>query len=227
MIRALICDDEEDLYTIIDYFIKAEGLPIELIGNAFDGLQALDMINTMKPDLVFMDIHMPFLNGLEVIQKAQGPKYIIITAYGSFEYAQKALRLGACDIIAKPIDFDQLKDAIKKAFNMNITGNHMVDQIMEYIQAHYTEAINLETLSRIHYCSEAHISRSFKKVTGMTLKNYIHKLRIDRAEYLICQKGRSLEAASYEVGYHSFNNFYKYFKEFKGETPAAYFKNKM
>lgn len=226
MIRALICDDELDMYTVIEYFIKAEGLPVALLGHAANGLEAQDMIKKLKPDLVFMDIHMPFMNGLEVIQKYPDVKYIIITAYGSFEYAQRALRLGACDIIAKPIDFEQLKQAIFKAFDLNLTGNSMVDQVMEYIHQHYTEGISMENLAQMSFCSETHLSRVFKKTTGMTVKNYIHKLRIDRAEYLIRKEYMSLESASFEVGYHSLNNFYKYFKQFRGETPAAYFKNK-
>ena len=57
-----------------------------------------------EPGLVFMDNHMPYMNGFEVIQKLQGSKVIIITAYDSFEYAQRALRLGASDILSKPIE---------------------------------------------------------------------------------------------------------------------------
>lgn len=169
---------------------------------------------------------MPFINGLEVIQKEPDIKYIIITAYGSFEYAQKALRLGACDIIAKPIDFEQLKDAIAKAVDLNTTGSVLVDSVAAYIREHYREGINIENLAQNYFCSEAHLSRSFKKVMGMSVKKYVHKLRIDRAEYLIIKEFMPIESASYEVGYHSLNNFYKYFKEFRGQTPAVYFKNK-
>ena len=80
--------------------------PLEIVGHAYDGLQAADLIKKEKPDLVFMDVRMPFMDGFEVIEQMEGCKVIIITAYDSFSYAQRALRLGASDILAKPIDFD-------------------------------------------------------------------------------------------------------------------------
>lgn len=82
------------------------------IGTAADGREALGLIQQKKTDLAFLDIQMPIMDGFEVIQKIQGIKVIIITAFDSFEYAQKALRMGASDIISKPIDHDQLRETI-------------------------------------------------------------------------------------------------------------------
>ncbi len=82
---------------------------------------------------------MPFMDGFEVIEKAGDCKVIIITAYDSFSYAQKALRLGACDILAKPIDFEQLKTAVERAIGHQYTADPRMNEVISYIYAHYME----------------------------------------------------------------------------------------
>lgn len=224
MIRAVICDDEKAALNIIRHFIEAEMLPIEIAGTAENGRDAWDLIQREKPDLVFMDIHMPYMNGFEIIQKLKDSKVIIITAYDSFEYAQKALRLGAVDIILKPIDFQQLRQAIARAVGWNFTGNEVVDQTLAYLYEHYNDKIDLETLARQIFCSESHLARSFKKYTGMTVVSFVHKIRIEKSRHMLKKEGLSVKEAAERAGYQNLNHFYKYFKQYTGMTPAAYMK---
>lgn len=224
MIRAVICDDEKAALNIIRHFIEAEMLPIEIAGTAENGRDAWNLIQREKPDLVFMDIHMPYMNGFEIIQKMKDSKVIIITAYDSFEYAQKALRLGAVDIILKPIDFQQLRQAIARAVGWNFTGNEVVDQTLAYLYEHYNDKIDLETLARQIFCSESHLARSFKKYTGMTVVSFVHKIRIEKSRHMLKEEGLSVKEAAEKAGYQNLNHFYKYFKQYTGMTPAAYMK---
>ena len=224
MIRAVICDDEKAALNIIRHFIEAEMLPIEIAGTAENGRDAWNLIQREKPDLVFMDIHMPYMNGFEIIQKMKYSKVIIITAYDSFEYAQKALRLGAVDIILKPIDFQQLRQAIARAVGWNFTGNEVVDQTLAYLYEHYNDKIDLETLARQIFCSESHLARSFKKYTGMTVVSFVHKIRIEKSRHMLKEEGLSVKEAAERAGYQNLNHFYKYFKQYTGMTPAAYMK---
>lgn len=224
MIRAVICDDEKAALNIIRHFIEAEMLPIEIAGTAENGRDAWNLIQREKPDLVFMDIHMPYMNGFEIIQKMKDSKVIIITAYDSFEYAQKALRLGAVDIILKPIDFQQLRQAIARAVGWNFTGNEVVDQTLAYLYEHYNDKIDLETLARQIFCSESHLARSLKKYTGMTVVSFVHKIRIEKSRHMLKEEGLSVKEAAERAGYQNLNHFYKYFKQYTGMTPAAYMK---
>ena len=184
------------------------------------------MIQRERPDLVFMDIHMPYMDGFEIIQKMTDSKVIVITAYDSFEYAQKALRLGASDIISKPIEFGQLRQAIVRAVGFKFTGNEIVNTILAYIYEHYSEKIDLETLARLTFCTESHISRVFKKHTGMTIVSYVHKVRIEQSIRMMEEDNLSVKEAAEEVGYQNLNNFYKYFKQFIGAPPASYLRQK-
>ena len=148
MIRTVICDDEAATVNIIRYYIESKNFPIEIIGTAENGRDALTLIQKTNPNLVFMDIHMPYMDGFQVIQKIENCKVIIVTAYDSFEYAQKALRAGVCDIIAKPIDFEQLEQAIYRAIGWRVTPNESVNAIIEYINSHYNETVSYTHLSQ-------------------------------------------------------------------------------
>ncbi len=226
MIRAVICDDEKAALNIIRHFIEAEKLPIQIVGTAENGRDAWNLIQCEKPDLVFMDIHMPYMNGFEIIQKMKDTKVIIITAYDSFEYAQKALRLGASDILSKPIDMDQLKQAVIRAIGWSFTGNEVVDTILAYLYGHYAEKIELETLAQLTYCTESHIARVFKKHMGTTIISYVHKIRIEKSIQMMEEQNLSVKEAALAAGYQNLNHFYKYFTQYTGMTPAAYMKQR-
>ena len=226
MIRAVICDDEKAALNIIRHFIEAEKLPIQIVGTAENGRDAYELIQSQKPELAFMDIHMPYMNGFEIIQKLKDTKVIIITAYDSFEYAQKALRLGASDILSKPIDMEQLKQAVIRAVGWKFTGNEVVDTILAYLYEHYAEKIELETLAELTFCTENHIARVFKKYTGTTIISYVHKIRVEKSIRLMEEENQPVKEAALAVGYQNLNHFYKYFNQYMGMTPAAYMKQK-
>lgn len=193
MIKAVICDDEKAALNIIRHFIEAKKLPIEIAGTAENGRDAWNLIQCVKPDLVFMDIHMPYMNGFEIISKMKESKVIIITAYDSFEYAQRALRLGASDILSKPIEFEQLEQAIVRAVGWNFTGNETINIILAYLYEHYQEQIELTTLAELTFCTPSHIARLFKRYMGMTIISYVHKIRIEKAVYLMEEKNWRLK----------------------------------
>lgn len=226
MIRAIVCDDEKAAHTLISYFESTKVCPLEIVGHAYDGLQAANLIKKEKPDLVFMDVKMPFMDGFEVIEQIEGCKVIIITAYDSFSYAQKALRLGACDILAKPIDFDQLKLAIERAVGHQYTENPRLNEVISYIYQHYMEQLELSGLAAIACISESYLAREFKKEIGMTIISFIHKVRIEKSIYYMTVEKIPIKEIMEMVGYQNMNQFYKYFTKETGMTPAAYMKTR-
>ncbi|MEG2234074.1 MAG: response regulator [Oscillospiraceae bacterium] len=222
MIRAVVCDDEPITFSIIQKFLKIKGFPIEIIGTAENGRDAVELIQHMKPDLAFVDIQMPYMNGFEVIRQIHNTNVIVITAFDTFEYAQNALRLGARDILLKPIDFDQLTESISRAVGWQFTKSDSVNSVLYYIHSHFREKIELQALSQIAYCSESYLARQFKKHVGTTIIFYVHKLRIQYAIQLFRDPHNSVQWVSEQVGYQNLNNFYKYFKLYTGNTPANF-----
>ncbi len=223
MIKAVIIDDEPAVATIIRHFIKEESLPIEIAGTAENGVLGVSLIKKEEPEIVFLDIQMPMMNGFEVIRECPASNYIIVTAFEQFDYAQEALRLGAKDILLKPVEKEQLIKAIGRAVGWNFTGNEIVDGIMEYINEHYSEKIGLAALSEMFFVTPGHIARLFKKYVGESVVSYINRIRVEKSEVLL-RDGVSVKDAAEKVGFESLNNYYKYFKMHTGETPANFVK---
>jgi two-component system LytT family response regulator len=113
-LRVFIADDELlARQRIEDLLAKEEGIAI--VGTAGDGLEAVEQIRALKPDLVFLDVQMPGLTGTEVA-KTLGeamPRTIFVTAYD--QHAVKAFELAALDYLVKPFDDERFEQALRRA----------------------------------------------------------------------------------------------------------------
>lgn len=121
MYKMLIVDDEPIIQMGLQSILDYSQMDIELISTASTGPEALDRINTQHPDLVMMDINIPILNGLEVMEQVKEqtpfpPLFIILSCHDEFGYAQKALKLGAIDYLLKiELTPEILKHTLAKA----------------------------------------------------------------------------------------------------------------
>lgn len=226
MIKAVVIDDEIAVSSIIQHFFEKEKLPIEIVGIAQNGQAGLKLIEKFNPQIVFIDIQMPILNGFEVINEKPDHDYIIITAFDSFEYAQKALRMGAKDILVKPIDFRQLKETIQRVIGWQFTNNILVNTILEYLNENYMKNINLNDIAVHLHSSISHISKVFKNEMSISIISYLHQIRIKKAIELLDETKLSIKEISDKVGYDNLNNFYMHFKKITNQTPAYYLKVK-
>ena len=116
-ISALVVDDEQLAREELSYLLK-EFDDIEVLATAKNGLEAIKLIEHWEPDVVFLDVQMPGLDGLGVIQKLREknvplPHFILATAYD--QYALEAFRLEALDYLLKPIEKERLAVTIDRA----------------------------------------------------------------------------------------------------------------
>ena len=116
MNTVFIADDELIIRQGIKCIIDWEQLGFEIIGEASNGEDALNFILSKKPDLVLMDIRMPKMLGLEVVENARkrgfNGKVIILSGYTDFKYAQAAIKNGVDYYLTKPIDEDELYETV-------------------------------------------------------------------------------------------------------------------
>ena len=121
MYKLLIADDEMIEREAIHYFVKESNLDIDLIIECSTGTETVKQVMLEKPDIILLDINMPGLDGLEVLERIQMPDYnckvIFSTAFNYFEYVLKALKLGAMDFIVKPVKKEALVKIINKAID--------------------------------------------------------------------------------------------------------------
>ncbi len=116
--KLLIADDESIERTALKFILRNSGLDIELIGEALNGRQAVAKTLKYLPDIVIMDIKMPGIDGLEAARQIKGAypdcKIIMLTAYGYFDYAQTAIKIGVEDYVVKPVNSANLIEVIQK-----------------------------------------------------------------------------------------------------------------
>ena len=113
MLRALIVDDEPLARALLRKYCSDSGI-VEVAGEAVNGNDALEKIDQLKPDLVYLDIRMPGISGISIPDLLEDPPLIIFTtAYD--EYAVKAFEKNALDYLLKPVEYDRFLAATQKA----------------------------------------------------------------------------------------------------------------
>jgi two-component system LytT family response regulator len=122
--KVLLIDDEPLARSILRNY--CEKIPsIEILGECENGYDAVKKIEETKPDLVFLDVQMPKLNGFEVLELTQHePKVIFTTAFD--EYAVKAFEANALDYLLKPFLFERFEKAVEKCASVSLPINHAV-----------------------------------------------------------------------------------------------------
>jgi two-component system LytT family response regulator len=164
-IRTLIVDDEPLARAMLRSFL-AEDAEIEVIGECGDGYTAIEMIESAAPDLVFLDIQMPDLDGFGVLRALEPsaiPNIAFVTAYDQF--ALKAFEVNAIDYLLKPIEPEQLDRAIGKLDRMRGAPRPDLRSIVEQVAASLTrpepDRIATRTGERIQFIDLARVTHFF------------------------------------------------------------------
>ncbi len=132
-IKTLIIDDETNARNAIRNMTQQLNLPVEIIGEAGNAAEGLEKINQLNPELLFLDIQMPGMTGIELMQEINRDniQVIFVTAHQGF--AIQALKLSAIDYILKPVDPTDLKEAVEKAVKQK--NRLKTDQLLLFQQA--------------------------------------------------------------------------------------------
>lgn len=147
-ISVLIADDNKEFCSILnDYLLNQRDIVVT--GIAKDGIEALDLIQEKEPDLVILDIIMPHLDGLGVLEKLNNmnlnkmPRVIILSAVGQDKITQKAIKLGADYYVVKPFDMDVFIKRIRDMFNSTESSEQSVNRL-----AQQNTMVSRETISQ-------------------------------------------------------------------------------
>ena len=244
MLKVLVVEDEEMIRKGIVLAIDWAALGCVVVGEAANGVEALDAVERLDPSLIITDLKMPRLDGLEMLrrlrERGNNAYVIILTAYDSFEYAQTALRLGAVDFLLKPFRDGELEEAVlalKKKIGDGGTPSEApmlyrlkkgdkskyVLEAMDYIGAHYGEpGIGVASIAEHLGISEGHLSHLFKKETDYTLLNYLTRYRMHRATELLKDCRVKIYEVAEAVGYRDVTHFSATFKKLVGVSPSEY-----
>lgn len=223
----------------------------EVVGAADDGEKALEEIVNLVPDIVITDIRMIRMNGLEMIKKCResgnNAQFIVISGYNEFEYAQKAIKMDVLDYILKPIDDDELHDAVQRAVerlkeqgkrekeNIADTNNKKLQvdysennlnahlrQAMQYVQMHYSTELSVRNVARYLNISESYLTKLFKIEINLTFVEYLTRVRIRKSLEWMKDKNMPIYEIAEKVGYRDYRYFSSTFKKYMGIGPKDY-----
>ena len=235
--RLLMIDDEQTSFEIVKATVDWKSFDI-VPEYAESAAEAMEKIKQEMPDIVLTDIMMPGIDGFELIEWIKTNSYnceiIILTAYGTFEYARKALDFGVTGYLLKPINEAELKDLINKAiYNINQNSkqpDHInavnyslpVRLACEYIEKNFQENINLNKISNYVSLSKNYFCNIFKKETGITIWDYLIRIRMEEAKRMLLETEQKTYEISERVGYDDPSYFGRLFKKYTGFTPIEF-----
>ncbi len=112
MIKTLIIEDEQKSRDVLMKIIEKSCPELKVVGNATNVTEGVDLIKSLKPDLVFLDITMPDGSGFDLLEQVADQKFDLIFATASNSHAIRAFKYSACDYLLKPIDVEELRNAV-------------------------------------------------------------------------------------------------------------------
>ena len=115
MITAVLVDDEEKSIRNLELLLGASCADVQITGRAHNALEAVQLILNLRPDIVFLDVHMPGYSGFDVLENIQASGSLVIFTTAHKNYAIAALRKGAFDYLLKPVDTDELQSCVDRA----------------------------------------------------------------------------------------------------------------
>ena len=228
MFRVLIVDDEPRICSMVTRLIEWEELGLESVGTANNGLDAVRLINEEKPDIVIMDMQIPGLTGLEVIEKYydkdDAPNFIVISGYREFDYAQKALRFGVEDYLLKPLKKTDLNHALNRIVKLRTNRENDTEQHQNLVDAYNLQKTIIHKNELLKFIEDPNYNLKEEKfnfregeffflILNISFENPDH-ISTDLSTRILTIAAnklmRSLEADSY-LGVFSIKNLFSYF----------------
>ena len=195
MIRALIVDDESKNIRILHGLLQTYCPQVHVVGHANGFHKALELIESSHPDLLFLDIEMPYGNAFDLLEKIMPVKFEIIFVTAFNDYALKAFRYSALDYLLKPVNIDELKDAVAKAEqklnqkNVNLQLNNFINNFkkaeLQKIALPLLDGLLFVPVPEITYLhakgsyTDVHLHNGEIHTTARTIKDYEDMLSQD------------------------------------------------
>jgi two-component system, LytTR family, response regulator len=183
MIKAAIIDDEQHCITTLQWTLQEYCKDVKVLATAHNGSDGIFVINHYKPDLVFLDVEMPVMNGIDMLLHFDELNFNVVFTTAYDQYAVKAIKLNALDYLLKPIDKDDLMLAIEKVKNKQaLISRQQLDALNEVHKTKVASKIALSTLAGLQFINLDDLVR----VEGEG--NYCNFILRDKKKVLLSKK---------------------------------------
>lgn len=177
-LKTILIDDEPDCINLLKFELNQHCPQVEVVGTFNSSTKALNEIELLNPDLIFLDIEMPVMNGFELLQKLMPIRFniVFVTAYNQF--ALKALKVSALDYLVKPFDITELVEAVAKAEKNIHPTQHQLENMQREMKGTATSKIaipgqNGVTFIEINDIVFAEASNNYTKLILLNKQQHI------------------------------------------------------
>jgi two-component system response regulator YesN len=237
--QILVVDDEAIIPEMISFFL---GKTYE-IRAATTGAEALVRLRRDRVDLVVLDHRLPDRTGLDVLIELRSIQpflpVIMVTGYGSEWICASAFKRGVTDYLQKPMTAAELIAAVQRLLSPHVDRRGSISEsqvppdlpaplcvpiqrAIGVIQQRYWDRLSLSALARQVGMSKYRLSHRFRDVLGVTFREYLLTVRLERAKALLAAGHVSITEVAHDVGFGDLARFDKVFKRYTGFTPSAY-----
>lgn len=254
-VKVLVVEDEHIILKYIAQKLKDADPDVEIIGLAEDVPAAMEIMRANPPDILFTDIEMPGMDGIELIGWAKkhfkDMHVVVISGYSNFDYAKAALRYGVFDYLLKPIEKETLGQVLHEIKQLIFAERKLEEQgsraqqgaavkeleiaeepdlaqsIRQYIELYFNKPISVAQLSEQFNYSQVYLTRIFRQEFGLAPMKYQTQVRIEKAKQLLeNHKMADIKDIAAAVGYDDARYFSRVFKQMVGVSPSEYVREK-
>ncbi|MDR7236925.1 response regulator transcription factor [Neobacillus drentensis] len=240
----LLVDDERWVRTALKWTINKLNLPLHVVHECENGLEALDWIKQNDADLVITDIRMPIMDGLSLVKELSHLKknqdVIVISVHDEFQFVQQAIRTGVTDYLLKPVEETELKVCLEKWLEMKSQEEtkrntpkdedenlpfSTIEKVLQYIETTPLDQITLKDAAEFVHMNHSYLSQLFKQQLNKKFVDYITELRIEESKRLLLNTSLRMSEIAERVGYSDLAYFSNNFKRLTGFSPSEFRKS--
>lgn len=244
MYKVILIDDEELIVEGLKGVLDWKRFDCEVVATAYDANSGAQAIREHNPDILFVDIMMPGIDGLTMLAGLKGEfprmQITVLTGYRDFEYAKRAINLGVTRFLLKPSKMHELEEAMQTMGKYlasqstaslpstepnereSAANNFIVRSAVKYIEQHYTEKLTLTEVAEKIFVSQWYLSKLLNGYLGTSFSDLLNQTRINRAKQLLTDPALKIHEISELLGFTDITHFSKIFKKYEQVSPNEY-----
>lgn len=236
MYKLVIVDDDS---LMLRHFVSGynwEYMGFSVVSSFNSAEDCIEYLKTHPVQALITDIRLPNMSGLDLVKFCSETfpdmAIILLSAYTNFEYAYQAIKFNLIDYLLKPINYDDLSNAMSKMkqhldrtdLSSDTLDNDVetIKQIKQFISEHLQDNITVNDVASHAMINPQYFSFYFKKNTGETFSTYLQRVRMEKACELLRNTDIKIATIAEMVSYKTSTSFFKYFFEQYHMTPAEY-----
>ncbi|MEH7226333.1 response regulator [Bacillus sp. JJ1566] len=238
----LLVDDERWVRKALIWTINQLNLPLKVVHECGNGLEALDWVKENEIDLILTDVRMPVMDGIQFVKELDSLNktvdVIVISVHDEFQFIQQAMRSGVIDYLLKPIDEEELRACLVKwleksttienkendVFEQNLPASS-IEKVLEYISKTPLNQLNLKDAANHVHMNPSYLSQLFKQQLNQKFVDYVTEIKIQEGKKLLAHTTLRMSEIADRLGYADVAYFSNNFKKITGLSPSDFRKN--